>query len=201
MSKFQKPLSKFIENYKVELSKSIMNLDNKKLETIIKLIKEAVINNRKIFTCGNGGSASISNHFLCDFNKGVKYFSKKKILPKIISLSNSIENITAIANDENFSQIFESQLENFAERNDLLIALSCSGNSKNILNALKFAKSKKCKTILITGFKKDVKYVDVHLNVDIKNYGISEDVFQSIMHISSQFLKAEFNKRGSKEYL
>ena len=78
MTKFQKPLSKFIENYKLELSKSIKNLDNKKLQTIIKLIRETIIKNRRIFTCGNGGSASVSNHFLCDFNKGVKYFSKKK---------------------------------------------------------------------------------------------------------------------------
>ena len=109
MTKFQKPLSKFIENYKVELSKSIMNLDDKKLQTIIKLIKETIINDRRIFTCGNGGSASVSNHFLCDFNKGVKFFSKKKILPKVISLSSSIENITAIANDENFNEIFKNQ--------------------------------------------------------------------------------------------
>ena len=201
MTKFQKPLSKFIENYKLELSKSIKNLDNKKLQTIIKLIRETIIKNRRIFTCGNGGSASVSNHFLCDFNKGVKYFSKKKIQPKIISLSSSIENITAIGNDENFSEIFKNQLENFVEKNDLLIAFSCSGTSKNILNVLKFAKNKKCKTILITGFKKKVKHVDIHLNVNIKNYGISEDVFQSIMHISSQYLKAEFNKRGSTAYL
>jgi D-sedoheptulose 7-phosphate isomerase len=201
MRKLQNPLLKFIENYKLELSRSILDLDNKKIQKITEIIRDTILKKKKIFTCGNGGSASISNHFLCDFNKGVKHFSKKKIIPKVISLSNSIENITAIANDENFDEIFKSQLENYLERGDLLIALSCSGNSKNILNALKFAKNKKCKTILITGFKKKTKYSDIHLNVNVKNYGISEDIFQSIMHISSQFLKVEFNKRGSKEYL
>jgi len=201
MTKLQKQLSKFIEDYKFELSKTVLDLNTHKVHNIIKIIRSTILNKKKIFTCGNGGSASVSNHFLCDFNKGVKHFSKKKIQPKVISLSNSIENITAIANDENFNEIFKNQLENYLEKGDLLIAFSCSGNSKNIINALKFAKKKRCKTILITGFKKSVKYTDIHLNVNVKNYGISEDVFQSIMHISSQFLKIEFNKRGSREYL
>ena len=201
MTKLQKQLSKFIENYKFELSRTVLDLNTHKVHNIIKIIRSTILNKKKIFTCGNGGSASVSNHFLCDFNKGVKHFSKKKIQPKVISLSNSIENITAIANDENFNEIFKNQLENYLEKGDLLIAFSCSGNSKNIINALKFAKKKRCKTILITGFKKSVKHTDIHLNVNVKNYGISEDVFQSIMHISSQFLKIEFNKRGSREYL
>jgi|TARA_B100000902_G_scaffold394946_1_gene452383 phosphoheptose isomerase len=201
MTKLQKPVSKFINNYKSELSRTFLDLDTKKIGKIIELIRYTILKKKKIFTCGNGGSASVSNHFLCDFNKGVKHFSKKKIIPKVISLSNSIENITAISNDENFDEIFKNQLENYLEKGDLLIALSCSGKSKNILNALKFAKKEKCRTILITGFKKNVKYTDIHLNINVKNYGISEDIFQSIMHISSQFLKVEFNKRGKKKYL
>jgi len=202
MNKPKINLNKFIENYKLQLTESVFRLDNQKLKKIIELIEITIKKKKNIFTCGNGGSASISNHFLCDYNKGVKYFSNNSIKPRIISLSNSIENITAIANDENFDRIFENQLENYVESGDLLCAFSCSGNSKNILKALKFAKANRCKTIAITGFKKKkLKYADIHLDIDIKNYGISEDLFQSIMHIASQFLKAKYKKNKLKAIL
>ena len=195
MSRKKIKIEKFIENYKLDLAESIFKLDTKKLISIINFLEITIRNKKTIFTCGNGGAASVSNHFLCDFNKGVKYFSNKAVMPKVISLSNSIESITAIANDENYEKIFENQLENYVQSGDLLFAFSCSGNSKNVLSALKCAKKNKCRTILITGFsKKKYRYVDLHLNIDIKNYGISEDLFQSIMHLSSQYLKAKKNK-------
>ena len=188
-------LKRFVEDYKLKLSETLFKLDNFKIQKIIQLIELNIKNKKKIFTCGNGGSASVSNHFLCDFNKGIKLFSKKKFIPKVISLTNSIENITAISNDNSFDNIFENQLENYMETGDLLCVFSCSGNSKNILNALKYAKSQKCKTIAFTGFhRKKIKNVDIHVDLNIKNYGISEDIFQSIMHIISQYLKIKYIK-------
>ena len=193
MSRKKIKIEKFIENYKLDLAESVFKLDTKKLINIINFLEITIRNKKTIFTCGNGGAASVSNHFLCDFNKGVKYFSNKAVMPKVISLSNSIESITAIANDENYEKIFENQLENYVEPGDLLCAFSCSGNSKNILKALKSAKVNRCKTIAITGFKKKkLKDADIHLDIDIENYGISEDLFQSIMHITSQYLKAKY---------
>ena len=98
---------------------------------------------------------------------------------------------------ENFDKIFVNQLENYANSGDLLCAFSCSGNSKNILNAINYAKKIKCKTVLLTGFnKKKIKGVDVHLNIGIKNYGISEDIFQSIMHMISQYLRKKYSKNN-----
>lgn len=195
----KKNIKNFIENYKLQLSKSIFKLDTKKLIKLINLLEITIKNKKIIFTCGNGGAASVSNHFLCDFNKGIKNYSNKRIIPKVISLSNSIETITAIANDENFEKIFENQIENYVSKNDLLFAFSCSGNSKNILSVINYAKKKKCRTILITGFnKRNYRNVDLHINIDIENYGISEDLFQSIMHLSSQYLKTKFNQ--SKAY-
>lgn len=195
MNKSKLKFNEFFNDYKNQLTKTINRLDKIKLEKIMKIIESTIRNKKKIFTCGNGGSASISNHFLCDFNKGIKLFSNKKIMPKVISLSNSIENITAISNDDSFDNIFENQLENYIEKGDLLCVFSCSGNSKNILKALSYAKKKNCKTIAFTGFnKKKLKNADIHLDLGIKNYGISEDIFQSIMHITSQFLKFKFIK-------
>ena len=95
-------INNYINNLKIGIEKLNL-LKLKKIEDIIfKKIKE----DKKIFVCGNGGSASIANHFLCDFNKGIKLSSKNKLKPKIVSLSNNIESILAIANDISFNKIF-----------------------------------------------------------------------------------------------
>ena len=95
----------FFENYRETLIDTYNSLDLEKLEKIYKIIFQAISNNKQIFVCGNGGSASIANHFLCDFNKGVKISSNNKVKPKIFSLSNSIELMTAISNDIDYSKI------------------------------------------------------------------------------------------------
>lgn len=184
-------INNFYKEYTENLNYSLSNIDKKKFFKIIYLIEKKIKEKKRIFTCGNGGSASVSNHFLCDYNKSIKEFSKNKIKPRVISLSNSIENITAISNDLNFNKIFSEQLDNFCEKGDCLIALSCSGKSTNITKVLAHAKKKGVVTILITGFlnKKKIKNCDLHLNVNINNYGISEDVFQILMHIMSQYIR------------
>jgi D-sedoheptulose 7-phosphate isomerase len=195
--KFGKNLNsiEFFKNYTTMLSSTLKLINYKKLHKIYKILDLAITNGNQIFTAGNGGSASIANHFLCDFNKGVKISSNKKLNPKIISLSNSIELITAISNDINYEKVFSFQLENYIKKNDCLIIFSCSGTSKNILEAIKVAKRHKIKIIFITGFlKKKINNVNLHLDLGCKNYGITEDIFSSIMHMISQFIRYRFNK-------
>lgn len=199
------PLYKNISNfesfnfdYMESLNLAFQKIDKKKLNQIFFLIQNKIKKNKNIFIIGNGGAASVANHFLCDFNKGIKLSSKKKINPKIISLSNSIEIITAISNDLNYEHIFSSQLENYIQKDDCLIALSCSGNSKNILNAVKYTSKKNISTILITGFSKK-KHKDIlHLNLKVENYGIVEDILSIIMHTMSQYLRFELQNRNPK---
>ena len=133
---------KFFSIYSKELVKKINNLDLDILEDITNEIFSKIKQKKNIFVCGNGGSAAVANHFLCDFNKGIKATTKKKLLPRVISLNNSNEIITAISNDLDYKKIFSSQLENLAEKGDLLFVFSCSGNSKNIKEAIVFAKKK-----------------------------------------------------------
>ena len=131
-------INNYINNLKIGIEKLNL-LKLKKIEDIIfKKIKE----DKKIFVCGNGGSASIANHFLCDFNKGIKLSSKNKLKPKIVSLSNNIESILAIANDISFNKIFSFQLDNYYTKGDIVILLSCSGSSPNILDVLEYCKKK-----------------------------------------------------------
>ena len=187
----------FFLDYNKKLSEVLRNYHYDEIEKITKFLEISIKTKKKIFVCGNGGSASIANHFLCDFNKGIKVSSSKRVIPKIISLTNSIELITAIANDINFNEIFASQLENYAKKNDILIVISSSGKSKNIINAVKFAKKNKLKIISLIGFSENQylkKSSEHYINLNTKNYGITEDIFQSIMHMISQYLRKKYSK-------
>jgi len=181
----------FLENYNYSLIETLNNLDKSKLNNICNILEKTIIKKKKIFVIGNGGAGSVANHFLCDFNKGIKLSSNRKYFPKVISLSNSIESITAIGNDINFNSIFVSQIENYAERGDILFAMSCSGTSKNIIKTIKWCNKNKLSVIFISGFldkKMRIKCKE-HLNLKVKNFGISEDIFSLIMHSISQFLR------------
>ena len=181
-------------SYKNQITKALEKLDFIKIEEIEKKIYYTIVKKKKIFVCGNGGCASIASHFLCDFNKGIKLSSKNKILPKIISLNDNNSIITAISNDLNFDKIFSNQLENFYNTGDILITLSCSGSSKNIINALKFSKNNNLFSVSFTGFAKEtiIKYSNINLDIGIKNYGVCEDMFQILMHMISQNIRLKY---------
>jgi D-sedoheptulose 7-phosphate isomerase len=191
---------KNIKSYIYNLEARIKKLDLLKIQKIEDIIFKKIKEDKKIFVCGNGGSASIANHFLCDFNKGIKLSSKNKLKPKIVSLSNNIESILAIANDISFNKIFSFQLDNYYTKGDIVILLSCSGSSPNILDALEYCKKRKIFTISLTGFaKKNIQSkANLNLNFETNNYGISEDLFQIIMHMISQSIRLKFIKNRKK---
>jgi len=188
----------FFINYINRLTNVLKSEHFIELEKITRFLEKNIKLKKKIFVCGNGGSASISNHFLCDFNKGIKNSSNKKLIPRVISLANSIDLITAIANDLDYNQIFSYQLENYSEKGDILIVISCSGNSKNIINATKYAIKHGLNIISFIGFgdhrfiKNSSKY---YINLKTKNYGITEDIFQAMMHMVSQYIRKKYSKK------
>ena len=191
---------KHIKNYFHILKEGINSLDLPRLLQIEDIIFNKIKQNKKIFVCGNGGSASVANHFLCDFNKGIKLSSNNKLKPKVVSLSDNMETILAVANDISFNKIFSFQLDNHFSKGDIVILLSCSGSSPNIIDALNYCKKNKIFTITLTGFaKKNIqKKADINLDLGIKNYGVSEDFFQIIMHMLSQSIRLKFIKNIKK---
>jgi D-sedoheptulose 7-phosphate isomerase len=142
-----------------------------------------------LFTCGNGGSAAIANHLLCDFAKGIQ--TDTGILPRIMSLSANLEIITAIANDIAYEDVFVYQLRTAARPGDLLLTISSSGDSENVVRALAWAGENDVTGIALTGFSggrsADLAAIQLHVKGD--NYGVVEDTHQSIMHMLAQYLR------------
>ncbi|MBQ8848206.1 MAG: SIS domain-containing protein [Candidatus Gastranaerophilales bacterium] len=132
------------------------------IEKFANMIKEAFLNNNKILFCGNGGSASDSNHLACEF---VSKFQKERKALNAISLCTNNSIITAISNDYSFDDVFSRQIEATGKKGDILIAISTSGKSKNILKAINQAKKQGLKTIFLTGEIKTNNDVELEINV------------------------------------
>ena len=183
-----KNIDNFFNNYLNNITKSLLKVNKTKLNKAADEILKTIKRKGTIFVCGNGGSAAISNHYICDF---LKYLRQKTSLkPKIISLSNNVETLTAISNDLDYRYVFSYQAESLCEKNDLILIISSSGNSKNILEILKFSKKNKIKTIGFSGFSggKLRKACDISVHVNVKNYGIAEDSHHILMHIILQYI-------------
>jgi len=180
--------SNFYHDYIRLLNLELLNTDIKNIKKAANLIIKKIKNKKSIYVCGNGGSAAISNHYICDYLKLIRTFTKFK--PKIYSLSNNIETVTAIANDISYDEIFRYQAESYCNKDDLIIIISSSGNSKNIIKILDFAIKNKIQTIGFCGFKggylKKKSTVPIHINAN--NYGISEDSHHILMHIIMQYI-------------
>ena len=136
-------INKFISEYINSVSSSVLNTNMKNLNNASQAILRAIKKKKTIFVCGNGGSAAIANHYVVDF---IKFFrGKTSLKPKILSLSDNIETITAISNDLDYKYVFSYQAQSLCNKNDLIIIISSSGNSKNVVELIKFAKKKKLK--------------------------------------------------------
>jgi D-sedoheptulose 7-phosphate isomerase len=142
-----------------------------------------------VYACGNGGSAAISNHLVCDHCKLVQ--TDTTLTPRVVSLSATVEMITAIANDISYDEIFVYQLRSMAKPGDALITISSSGNSENVVRAACWAKTNGIPVISMTGFSggRTAELADVNLHVNANNYGVIEDVHQSLMHVLAQYIR------------
>lgn len=181
--------SAYSDAYFAELQKARLSVAPEAIDAAASLLLDVVAAKATIISCGNGGSASISNHLLCDYLKGIR--TGATISPRVMSLSSSPELITAIANDISFDDIFAYQVAALGRPGDLLIAISSSGQSPNIVRAIEAAHQHGLKVLAMTGFSggEASKMADVSLHVASGNYGIVEDVHQSLMHILAQYLR------------
>ena len=177
--------------YTAELARAAGAMDVSSLDRAAALLRTAVRAQKMIYSCGNGGSCAISNHLLCDFAKGIQ--TDTEFRPHIASLSANTELITAIANDMKYEEVFAYQLNTLASPGDVLITISSSGDSPNIVRAIEVAQKHKMQTIALTGFSggRSAQMAEVNVHVPSDNYGVIEDLHQSVMHALSQALRME----------
>lgn len=179
-----------IKDYINELNSALWSLETFSLQMAADEIKACAQNHRTIFVCGNGGSAAIANHLTCDCLKGIR--TNTQLKPNVVSLSSNVPLITAIANDINYESIFSYQLESMMRPGDILITISSSGNSPNIVAAIDYAKSQGNKVISMCGFDGGASLkADIPIHVKAHNYGVVEDAHQAIMHMIAQHLRRE----------
>jgi D-sedoheptulose 7-phosphate isomerase len=179
-----------LDSYAAELSRALSTVDLKELDLATRKIYATKGN---IYVCGNGGSAAIAEHLTCDCMKGVAMESDLGQWLNITSLASNFPLISAIANDIGYNEIFSKQIEWQVKDGaaDVLIAISSSGNSPNILNAISKAEEKGMETIAIVGFDGgDAKQLaNIVIHIDSDNYGIIEDASQAIMHFMAQLMR------------
>ena len=171
--------------------RAFSSVDTIRLDSAIKLLSECYDSNRTLFVCGNGGSAAISNHWACDHGKLLA--TDTGLLPHIESLATNVEVITAIANDISYDEVFVHQLRLSAGPGDLLLTISASGDSENVVKAAAWSRDNSIDVISLTGFAggRTAKIATVNLHVDGDNYGIVEDMHQSLMHLMGQYIRQQ----------
>lgn len=186
-----------MKKYLEELSNIIHEIDQEKINSLANKIIEARDNNKVVYIIGNGGSYANAFHLACDLNKGTienPYDQNQKRI-KATSLSDNISLMTALSNDLGYDEIFSQQLRNFITKGDLLIIITCSGKSKNIIKAIDVAKMSKAYVFSLIGFDggKVVHMSDDALIVPSNNYGIVEDVHSIIGHIITEKIRGKSN--------
>jgi D-sedoheptulose 7-phosphate isomerase len=177
-----------VKGYADTLCSALLSIDWGQLELAVAEIESARVRRARLWVAGNGGSAAIADHLLCDWVKGTFIASQAPI--HVHSLASNTALLTACANDFGFEASFERQIEMQAQPGDLLICISSSGNSANILAALRRASSMGMKTIVFTGFSggESAQLADIHLHVNAHNYGVVEDCHQILMHNIAQYI-------------
>ncbi|MBS2025490.1 MAG: SIS domain-containing protein [Deltaproteobacteria bacterium] len=187
----------FAAKYFDEMKQVLDRIELDKLERVVDLLVETVQHDRQVFVFGNGGSAAASSHFLCDLAKTAAVPGAKKF--RVICLNDNVPVMTAWANDVGYEQVFVGQLRNYLNEGDVVIAVSGSGNSPNILRAVEYAIEKKAHTVGISGFDggKLKGLAEVSLIAHVDDMQHAEDVQTVLMHVMTRVLQMKLRAAGA----
>lgn len=179
----------YFDNYTEELNQTLAGIDRKQLEKLEEYLETARENGKRVFVLGNGGSAAAASHWVCDFGKGINVGDSKRL--KMMAPSDHSSIFTAYGNDNAYDQTMVEQLKNFLEPGDLVISLSVSGKSGNLVEAQKYAKEAGATTICIVGDYNGslIDISDLSIVLQSKNYGVVEDIHMVLDHAISQNMK------------
>ena len=182
--------SEFADGYFTRLADAARAIDRTALARARDLIATLRTTGGCLLVAGNGGSAAIANHLECDATKGTLVEGVAPIRSRSLSANPSV--LTAIANDIEFGAVFAKQIEMYARDGDVVLLVSSSGSSPNVIAACHAAKARRLPTIALVGFSGGglAKLADVVVHVAVSDYGIVEDLHQSVLHLITQHLRA-----------
>jgi D-sedoheptulose 7-phosphate isomerase len=173
-----------IENYFGKLKNTLDKISRDELEGFLNLLVDALESGRRIYVMGNGGSAATASHFVADFNKGLSFGMKRRF--KFFCLNDNTATMMAYANDVSYEDVFVEQLRNFLEPGDLVIGISGSGNSRNVIKAIEYANASGALTLGLTGYdggalKKTARF-GVH--IPVMDMQVTEDLHMVLDHMA-----------------
>lgn len=190
----------FVKTYLNKIKNLCDKIDIEGIIRIIEVLEEKLKKGRTIFVAGNGGSAAAASHMVCDLGKTVlgKDISTPKKRFRVICLSDNISLLTALANDVSYKVIFSEPLKNFGKKGDLLLAITGSGNSENILEVMKTAKKMQLDTVAFLGFDggKVKRMADDYIVVPSDEYGPIEDLHMILNHLITAYFKHKNEKKS-----
>lgn len=180
-----------IEAYLERLNVAVEALPRERLAQLGEMLYRAYRNEKQVFTLGNGGSASTASHMAADLAKNTIGANMRRF--RVLSLNDNAAILTALANDLGYENVFREQLENLVRPGDLLVAISASGRSPNVLKALRYAQRQSAQTACLLGFDggEAASLCDVAIVVPSDHYGVIEDVHLVINHILVDYFKAK----------
>lgn len=180
--------SRDLKNYFDNMKKVIDSIESEQVQSAMGAIMDAYRRNSSIYIFGNGGSASTASHIVCDFNKGISMGLDNKF--NFVCLNDNMATLMAISNDVSYDKIFSIQLEGKLKKGDLVFGISGSGNSKNVIKAVEYAKSCGNEVISLTGYDggKLSKLSDYPIHVPIDDMQKAEDSHMMILHAMAQVI-------------
>jgi D-sedoheptulose 7-phosphate isomerase len=179
----------YIQNYFDELKKILDGLSEEVIEQALDILHEARNNNQQVFILGNGGSASTASHFVCDLGKNTRVPGTPNF--RVMGLTDNMALFSALANDEGYENVFTHQLGDHLQPGDVVIGISTSGNSKNVVNAIHLANSGGARSISFTGFDSGELGLIVDVNLHVPSHSIEhvEDVHLVLEHLITKALR------------
>ena len=183
-------MKEYLTQYSTALKTVMDHYETDQFEKIIGILAQAYHDDKQIFIAGNGGSAGTANHFVCDFGKNAVLQPGKRRF-RILSVSDNVEKITAFGNDIEYAEVFRQQLINLMNEGDVLMVISASGNSPNIVRACEYAQEKKAHIIALAGFEggKIAKMAEASMIAHLESYEQIEDIHMIITHMIVYYMK------------
>lgn len=180
----------FATSYYQRFAEALLSFDKGPLRDVLAVFDGVIEKGGTVWVAGNGGSAAIADHTVCDCSKGTHVPGTAPF--RTISLASNVAMLTAIGNDISYDDVFSEPLKYYLTEKDALLVVSSSGNSPNVVKACEYAKAQGVPTVAFVGFKggKLKETADTVVHVDVQNYGIVEDTHQSFIHMLTQYMRA-----------